>query len=452
MASTRVVICPYCGETQPAADQCRACRGLFEPLSRQATHNEMGPWYVRDSNRPFQPGCSYETLLKLIDRKLVTRYTIVRGPTTRQFWTIARRVPGIAHLFGACHHCDASVDPEDHGCHACGAPFGAYLDRNYLGLPEVRPLPWEPDGDDAPLRDSEKGSWGWINEPTGLSSFATNAELFGTPGIDPDGDHAAAGGAHGGDDDHGRAAHAASRVGAGESALSQMPSGESPRRNTDRGGTAVAQDPAPTELAAEDTRRLRSAEARVRTLQQQSARQMRVTRLLTILAIALSLSVIVLTVVLARTGGFGGGAPMMNDTAPPQTAGEHASDPADATGAADDADEPDTPESADEPTAGAPGTPAATGPGDPIDGEKEQVAAALDDDLDLAARNINRASQGELSHAARVDLINTALDVLTAALDHAADAEMRRQIESLIERAEAEQARLEVEALLGDPQ
>ena len=144
MAKSKVLICPYCGQTQPAGERCRACGGLFEPLSRQATHNAMGPWFVRDARRPFQPGCSYETLIQLIERGQVNKYSIIRGPTTRQFWTVARRVPGVAHLLGYCHNCDASVDPGDHGCHACGVPFGAYLDRNFLGLPEVQPLPWEP--------------------------------------------------------------------------------------------------------------------------------------------------------------------------------------------------------------------------------------------------------------------------------------------------------------------
>jgi hypothetical protein len=144
MAKTKVLICPYCGQTQPAGERCRGCGGLFEPLSRQATHNAMGPWFVRDARRPFQPGCSYETLVQLLERGQVNKYSIIRGPTTRQFWTVARRVPGVAHLLGYCHDCDASVDPGDHGCHACGVPFGAYLDRNFLGLPEIQPLPWEP--------------------------------------------------------------------------------------------------------------------------------------------------------------------------------------------------------------------------------------------------------------------------------------------------------------------
>src|SRR5688572_8537034 len=180
MAKSKVIICPYCGDTQAAGERCRSCSGLFEPLSRQATHNAMGPWFMRDERRPFQPGCSYETLVKLIERGQITRYAIVRGPTTRQFWTVARRVPGIAHLLGYCHNCDASVDAQDHGCHACGVPFGAYLDRNFMGLPEIRPLPWEASQDEG-VRDSDSTSrlvdFRRAAEPLGLSSFASDEEL-----------------------------------------------------------------------------------------------------------------------------------------------------------------------------------------------------------------------------------------------------------------------------------
>ncbi|MCZ6748466.1 MAG: hypothetical protein O7D96_04170 [SAR324 cluster bacterium] len=103
----------------------------------------MGPWFVRDLGRPFRPGCSYETLIKMIDRGQVTKLSIIRGPTTKQLWAPAKHIRGVAHLLGYCHNCDASVDPDDHRCHACGVPFGAFLDRNFLGLPELRPLPWE---------------------------------------------------------------------------------------------------------------------------------------------------------------------------------------------------------------------------------------------------------------------------------------------------------------------
>ncbi len=180
MAKTKILICPYCGAGQPASVRCRGCGGLFEPLSRQATLNAMGPWFIREPDRPFQPGCSYETLVRMVDRGRITKTTIVRGPTTRQLWTIARRVSGVAHLLGYCHACDASVDPGDHACHACGAAFGAYLDRNYLGLPEIRPLPWEADVDEERRRTEGIGGMGGR-----LSRFASDEEL-----LNPDGSRA----------------------------------------------------------------------------------------------------------------------------------------------------------------------------------------------------------------------------------------------------------------------
>ena len=143
MAKKKVIICPYCGESQPANDLCRACGGYFDDLSRQATHNDMGPWFIRNIRSPYQPGCSYETLIKLIERGQIDKYTIIRGPTSKQYWTIARRIPGLSHLLGYCHNCDAKVIPDDHGCASCGEPFGAYLERNLLGLPDIKPLPWE---------------------------------------------------------------------------------------------------------------------------------------------------------------------------------------------------------------------------------------------------------------------------------------------------------------------
>ncbi len=180
MAKVKLLICPYCGETQPQAERCRSCAGLLEPLSRQATHNAMGPWSVRDPDRPHQPGCSYETLVRLVERGQVSKYTIIRGPTTKQFWTIAKRVPGVAHLLTYCHNCDASVDPGDHGCHACGVPFGAYLDRNYLGLPEIRPLPWEAqlDENDAARFSERSLQVKHLGHEASLSSFASDEELL----------------------------------------------------------------------------------------------------------------------------------------------------------------------------------------------------------------------------------------------------------------------------------
>ena len=192
MARTKLLICPYCGETQRESPRCITCAGLLEPLSRQATHNAMGPWFIRDESKPYHPGCSYETLVKLIDRGQVGKYSILRGPTTRQFWTIARHIPGVAHLLGYCHQCDEEVQPSDHGCPKCGALFGAWLERNHLGLPGICPLPGEP-GEPGVVEGATAGNgnatsspdpyqtWESTTEETGISSFASDTELVRHP-------------------------------------------------------------------------------------------------------------------------------------------------------------------------------------------------------------------------------------------------------------------------------
>lgn len=184
MAKTKVVICPYCGESQPANDLCRACGGYFDDLSRQATHNDMGPWFIRIPRRPFQPGCSYETLIKLIERGQIDKYTIIRGPTSKQYWTIARRIPGFSHLLGYCHNCDAHVNPDDHGCAACGEPFGAYLERNLLGLPDIKPMPWEATIEEADHSSDAVQRPAGSTGSRGISSFASDSEIAGNPNGD----------------------------------------------------------------------------------------------------------------------------------------------------------------------------------------------------------------------------------------------------------------------------
>jgi hypothetical protein len=134
MSEPSAILCPYCGHKQPLAPACRECRGRFDAWSLQATQNDMGPWFVRNSARPHFVGCSYATLLALIRAGEVGRDTVVRGPSTRQLWTVARRAAGLAHLFGRCHACHGPVTAESPVCGACGTePFDA-ADRNHFGL------------------------------------------------------------------------------------------------------------------------------------------------------------------------------------------------------------------------------------------------------------------------------------------------------------------------------
>lgn len=135
------VLCPYCGHSQMSGTRCDKCKGLFEPLSRQATQNSMGPWQIRSETNPFGPGLSYEKLTELVGRGRVRRDTIVRGPTTRQFWSFACNAPGVAVLLGECHACHKSVAKDEFICPHCHAALQPSTDRQSLGLSPVKLLP-----------------------------------------------------------------------------------------------------------------------------------------------------------------------------------------------------------------------------------------------------------------------------------------------------------------------
>ncbi len=141
MDERRAVLCPYCGASSLRRERCETCNGYFDPLSRQATQNHMGPWYIRDIEHPFRPGCSYAVVRAMALKGKITHATIIRGPSTRQFWELARRTPGVAHLLGLCHACQKPADPSSDKCPSCAAGFILDDDRQYLGLGEVRELP-----------------------------------------------------------------------------------------------------------------------------------------------------------------------------------------------------------------------------------------------------------------------------------------------------------------------
>jgi hypothetical protein len=101
----------------------------------------MGPWAIRDEANPFRPGCSYDTVKMLIARKRINADTIMRGPSSRQFWMRAANIPGVAHLLGECHACHNAASPSALACTHCGASFAVEEDRQYLGLAEVRLIP-----------------------------------------------------------------------------------------------------------------------------------------------------------------------------------------------------------------------------------------------------------------------------------------------------------------------
>jgi predicted amidophosphoribosyltransferase len=116
VAKAEAILCPYCGSRQKVSLACESCGGRFDVASLQATQNDMGSWFVRDSRRPHFVGYSYHAIVAAIRSGEIGRDHIVRGPSTRQLWTVARRAAGIAHLFGRCYGCQGPVTSEDGSC------------------------------------------------------------------------------------------------------------------------------------------------------------------------------------------------------------------------------------------------------------------------------------------------------------------------------------------------
>ncbi len=130
-----IILCPYCGNTQyEPKDHCKVCAGHFDPLSLQVTQQHMGPWFIRDEEKPFIPGCSYEILTQQIKKGKVKAGTIIKGPTTRQYWSIARNVPGVSHLVGYCYACGSSIGKASEKCPVCNELFVKPTVRDQLGL------------------------------------------------------------------------------------------------------------------------------------------------------------------------------------------------------------------------------------------------------------------------------------------------------------------------------
>jgi len=142
-----MILCPYCGSLSTMAKQCNICSGYFDLLSRQRSQNAMGPWFIRDLSKSFQPGCSYATLVRMAQRGKIKPDTVLRGPSTRQFWSFARQTPGVAHLLGECHACHKPVMPTSNACSNCKASFLVSDDRQVLGLSPVHLLPGDADAE-----------------------------------------------------------------------------------------------------------------------------------------------------------------------------------------------------------------------------------------------------------------------------------------------------------------
>ena len=137
----RRLICPFCGALTADSGRCGSCHARFDPLSRQASQNEMGPWFVRDETMPHRPGCNYTTIKRLVETGGIEANSVLRGPSTRQFWMLAKHTPGVGQLFGVCHNCGSEVAKDAFSCGKCHEVFSTDRDRQHLGLGPSRPLP-----------------------------------------------------------------------------------------------------------------------------------------------------------------------------------------------------------------------------------------------------------------------------------------------------------------------
>jgi len=116
-------VCPFCGTICDRSDApCPRCLMENTPQTRQTTRARLGPWYVLQSRNLSAPGMKCATLLALIRKGQVTPRSIIRGPTTQQFWRSAARVKGISREFGLCYYCGAAVQPAAQSCSRCNKP------------------------------------------------------------------------------------------------------------------------------------------------------------------------------------------------------------------------------------------------------------------------------------------------------------------------------------------
>src|SRR4051812_36397580 len=113
-------VCPFCGaQRETDIGSCPNCSLEDSPTTRAATRSKLGPWYVLQSRNPSAPGMNFATLMVLVQKGRVTARSVVRGPTTGQFWRHAARVKGVSREFGLCWNCGGDVLKNARACGAC---------------------------------------------------------------------------------------------------------------------------------------------------------------------------------------------------------------------------------------------------------------------------------------------------------------------------------------------
>ncbi len=117
--------CASCGQlVRRSEETCGQCGQDLSPAMLEKMRTHSGPWYVLEHVRPF-PGVSSERLVRQIRRGVLTRTTVVRGPTTHHQWRFAAETPVLCRYLGCCWACQAQVGESDTICPACGADLNA---------------------------------------------------------------------------------------------------------------------------------------------------------------------------------------------------------------------------------------------------------------------------------------------------------------------------------------
>ncbi len=112
--------CVSCGQlVRRDATECPDCGEDLSDDMLQKMRQAAGPWYVLEHVRPF-PGVTLDRLVRQIRRGVLTRTTIVRGPTTHHQWRYAGETPGLSKFLGVCWNCQAAVGEGDAACLSCG--------------------------------------------------------------------------------------------------------------------------------------------------------------------------------------------------------------------------------------------------------------------------------------------------------------------------------------------
>jgi hypothetical protein len=143
------VVCPFCAHVRAdTTGSCPKCTMEDTPTTRRSTGERIGPWFVLQRKNPTAPGLRLSVLLTLARRGHVTAKSIVRGPTTGQFWRYAGQVKGLSRVFGLCWHCGASVSPDAATCPRCRSAQEIPDDpdqflENHAALPVMREIPKE---------------------------------------------------------------------------------------------------------------------------------------------------------------------------------------------------------------------------------------------------------------------------------------------------------------------